>query len=212
MVTGDSVLTAAHVAAEVGILGDAPQRVEVASNKLSKEFSSKKLKKRLKRGAPLLLTVSAATGKLQWVPVWDDANDSNISSTTSSAAVDNTAVSADAADSAAASKSSTTSSTNGKRSSKNSSSKTTSSSSSSSSSSAASSKLRRPFKAAEIERLSRRHDLCVTGDALEAALQCAPELVRAQLHAVRIFARMTPALKETVATAIKVRAAAVVLL
>jgi magnesium-transporting ATPase (P-type) len=206
MVTGDSVLTAAHVAVQVGILGDSPgvQQVEVGSDRLS----SKKLK-RVKRGTPLLLRLNSATSKLEWVPVWDDAYNNSSSTVNSSATATVTAsntttagADAGAATGAAESETLTTSSTHSK------SSKTKRSSSTSSRSSASgsenSSKLPRPFRAAEIERLSRRHDLCVTGDALQAALQSAPELVRAQLHAVRIFARMTPAQKETVATAIKV--------
>jgi magnesium-transporting ATPase (P-type) len=209
MVTGDSVLTAAHVALEVGILGDSPkaQQVEITS----KQLSSKKLK-RVKRGAPLLLRLNAISNKLEWIPVWDDAYDSNSStvssSTTATATAGNsTATAAGAATTAADSDPLTTSSTHSKSSKRsNSSSKSSSSSSGSSGSASAAthSKLPRPFRAAEVDRLSRRHDLCVTGDALKAALQCAPELVRAQLHAVRIFARMTPAQKEIVATAIKV--------
>eukprot|EP00953_Heterococcus_sp_UTEX-ZZ885_P035107 18143-Heterococcus_DN1.PRE.4 len=201
MVTGDSVLTAAHVAREVGILGDSPkaQQVEVASDKLS----SKKLK-RVKRGAPLLLRVNN-DNKLKWVPVWDDVYDSNSSSaginsitaTATTVTASNTTANASTA-AAAESKTLPTSSIRSK------SSKRSSCTSSGSASATTSNKLPRPFRAADIERLSRRHDLCLTGDALEAALQCEPELVKAQLHAVRIFARMTPAQKETVATAIKV--------
>jgi magnesium-transporting ATPase (P-type) len=203
MVTGDSVLTAAHVAREVGILGDSPkaQQVEVTSDKLS----SKKLN-RVKRGAPLLLRVNAISNKLEWVPVWDDAYDSNSSAVTSSATAiatvgNSTVTAAGTATTAAESEPLTNSSIH----SKGSKSKSSSSSSATAGASAAThSKLPRPFRAAEIERLSRRHDLCLTGDALEAALQSAPQLVKAQLHAVRIFARMTPAQKETVATAVKV--------
>ncbi|KAG5190614.1 hypothetical protein JKP88DRAFT_266835 [Tribonema minus] len=156
-VTGDSVLTAAHVAQEVGILGDPrSSSAHTASTNRGSSSSSAARRRRVKRRAPLLLTAAAAgnaDAAPVWQPLWLDAaaDDSDVSGGSSGGGGG------------------------------------------------------RELSLAQVERLARRCDLCVTGDALEAAARAHGwgALGAALLPRVRVFARMTPDQKERVAAALK---------
>lgn len=56
----------------------------------------------------------------------------------------------------------------------------------------------RSFFPKSMEKLAKKHDLCVTGPALQALLESYPG-IRKDLNLIRVFSRMTPELKETVA-------------
>lgn len=53
------------------------------------------------------------------------------------------------------------------------------------------------FAGRKVGRVAEKYELCTSGKALAAALKGSPEMAQ-YLHFVRVFARMTPALKETV--------------
>ncbi|CCI46489.1 unnamed protein product [Albugo candida] len=59
------------------------------------------------------------------------------------------------------------------------------------------------YQSGDFAKLSRKYDLCLSGKSLSVAAKIDPESVWKQLHHVRVFARMTPELKENVLTYLK---------
>ncbi|CAM9186123.1 unnamed protein product [Chrysoparadoxa australica] len=127
LVTGDSVLTAAHVAREVGIIGQS--RVMLVKGKRSK-----------RRRSALLLAASA-DGTLQWESLEKKASKSKPVKSVK-------------------------------------------------------------FSLSGMPKLAQKHDLCVTGPALSAALEQSPELLDA-LQDIKVFARMSPDQKELLTSSLK---------
>nr|CCA15951.1 Ptype ATPase (PATPase) Superfamily putative [Albugo laibachii Nc14] len=59
------------------------------------------------------------------------------------------------------------------------------------------------YRPGDFGKLTRKYDLCLSGKALSIAAKIDLDTVWKQLHHVRVFARMTPELKENVLTSLK---------